>query len=190
MKRILLVLVVSSLLVLAQAAHAVYLDSSWHANLTNVRTYGANYSLDPFWGMVSSSTHITAASGSGTASFTIPQSGQATIGENASWGNTTLAEPNTVGSLSFDYTTFWTQPNLVLSVEEFELAAVGPPAVVWSSSRTGLRSGHVTIDADPNGYWFRVTVVPEPGGLCCLGALCMAGSLRRRSTAQRKPAGP
>lgn len=159
-------------LVVAAPAHAVYVDSSWYAQVTNAAIGGNN----PFPGYPTSSQHIAVTGGSGTGSFSIPQSGQATMGEIAYWGNGTTDPMNTIGPLSFDYTTYWTQPNLVLQVSAYYLDPnAGPGGVVWSSSRTGLRASHVTINANPNGYWFEQAAVPEPNSIIALGSLCGLG---------------
>lgn len=170
---------------IAAPAQAVYLQSNWRVQLTDVRTFDGNASLDPFFGSPSDSAHIDVTAATGQATFQVLQSGMAPFGEVARWGNGTLWDENRLGSISFHYSTNWTQPNLLLELVAAELA--GPTTVVWSSSATGLRSGDVTIDTvNPNGYWFNVTVVPEPGTLVSLASLCGAGLLglsrmRRRS---------
>lgn len=168
-------------LIVVGPAHAVYLDSSWYADLTNVRTYGGNYSLDPFRGDTWNSAGFSASASSGSAAFHVIQSGQSSNGVGASWGTTTLDPLHTMGSISFDYETHWTQRNLALVVETFELGTVVGSAyeVVWSSSLTGVRTGHVTINANPNGYQFSLVAVPEPGSLMVLGSLFVAGALAR-----------
>lgn len=188
-KRLLLTLVVLCFTVMIGAvpAHAVYLDSTWYATLTNVRTYGGTYPSDPFWGTSHSSAHISVTGGSGTASFTIPLSCQASLNESASWGVVYVDPVNTLGSISFNYTTYWTQPNLVLQLWTGYLTG-DPGGVVWSTAQTGLKSGHVTINANPNAYTFALVAVPEPSSALSLVSLCAIGALpfmRKRASAER-----
>lgn len=162
--------------ILAAPTQAVYLQSDWRADLTNVRTFDGSWSLDPFWGMATDSAAIDVTAGQGQATFRIPVTGDAPVGETASWGNGTLWDENRLGSISFHYWTNWTQPNLVLQLVATELA--GPSSVVWSTSATGIRYGDVTITGvNPNGYWFNLIVVPEPGSLAGLASLWGAGLL-------------
>lgn len=189
MKKVILVIAVLSLLTVCQFAQATYLDSSWYVEITNVYLYGGNYSSFMLFSFPQSSEHIKIESNSSWnwIKFTIPQSGNIPTGETAKCGGLLLDEGHRVGSISFDYTTYWTQPNLILTLTSEELMYQDPPSqLVWSTSSTGLQSGHVTITGDPNGYYFRLTVapeVPEPGGLLALGSLCAAGfaaRMRRR----------
>ncbi|MEN6521341.1 MAG: hypothetical protein ABFD46_09370 [Armatimonadota bacterium] len=171
MKKVLFVLAVLSLLAVGQLAQATYLDSSWYAQLSNVQTTGP-YGLG---GQPQSSTHIKVSGVGESALFTIPQSVQAPTDEKASWWNMTLDPGHLMGSISFDYTTNWTQPNLVLQLTALYLGPYQQDTVVWTSSLTGLRTNHAIVDADPCGYRFDLVVlpqVPEPGSLFALGSLC------------------
>lgn len=180
MKRILVVFAILTFVLAGQLAHAAYLDSSWYANVTNVRTFGGNYSLDPFWGSSGASTHIAVDGFTGAATFRVGQSGNAPTGETAYWGNTTLADSNTMGSISFDYETHWSEPNLSLVLEAVYMH-MPYSEVIWSSAGG---NDHVTITGNPNGYRFSLTVlpVPEPSGMA-VSCLCLSGfitMLRRR----------
>lgn len=192
MKKVLFVLAVLSLLAAGQLANATYLDSNWYAQISNVHTSGPyGFSL----AMPTSSTHINVSVSSQTNSalFTIPQSGQGLPGESAYCWNMTLAPWNTMGSISFDFTTYWTQPNLCLELMQINIEDPEFEQVIWSAARTGLRSNHVTLNYNPNGYKFKLTVlpeVPEPASILSLGSLCgvaFASLLRRRSKVERKP---
>lgn len=167
-------------LVVVAPAHAVYLDSSWYAQLTNVSVAVGSYPL-PWSPFSNSSTHLNVVgSGSGpwAARFSVPVSGTAPTGERAWWGNEFLEWDHTFGRINFDYTTYWSQPNLVLELWTDYMPGGGNQddgSMVWSSALTGLRSGHATVNLNPNGYFFELVAVPEPGSIFSLGSLCAAG---------------
>ncbi len=173
-------------ILIAAPAQAVNLQSNWYAQLTNVRTYGGTYSMDPFPGLGTSSAHIGVPEfsiPSGQATFDVLQTGEAPLGESADWGTMTLWDENTLGSISFDYHTYWTSPNLMLVLEalDMRLEAPRPSQIVWSTATTGSRTGHVAIEnVNPNGYYFHLVVVPEPGSLSGLASLCGASLLGLR----------
>jgi hypothetical protein len=89
-----------------------------------------------------------------------------------------------LGSISFDYHTNWTAPNLMLVLDTVYIGLDPRPSeVVWSFATTGWRTGHVTIEnVNPNGYFFHLVVVPEPSSLVALASLCGAAGLLRRRT--------
>ncbi|MCL6628479.1 MAG: PEP-CTERM sorting domain-containing protein [Armatimonadetes bacterium] len=178
-KRLFLTSILISLMAIGYVtpAFSAYLASNWYVQLTNV--------TGPFESTATSSAHIGVTTASGSATFRVTQSGEAPIGENALWSTPLVLDPfTTVGPISFDYRTYWTQPNLVLELWAGYLWPTdGQGGIVWSSSQTGLRSGHVVTQARPNAYTFCLRVVPEPSSIISLSSMCVAGmvlGLRKR----------
>jgi hypothetical protein len=175
MKKTLLVIAVLTLVMVGQIAQATYLDSSWYANISNL--WSGLGSAPPH-----SSVHLKVAVVGDAElpglSFTVKQSGDAPVNETAYWGSTSVDPSYTLGPISFDYQTYWTQPNLQLQLWTTYIMPWQPPdSLVWSSSETGLQSGHVSINANPNGYFLRLVVVPEPSSVIVLSLLGSTGML-------------